>query len=161
MGSIGDVGTKPRFKTTTLAIPLAERSAHPRHTHAAWPRARLGCLRGLCSHPQFFPEAYHEFCKILSRSFLSASVERLVPSLSEFNWEIAHRVRNRNGALWLKVRFMPDLGNAMKQALSEFLANSGYRAILLQAVREVPDIGVTYYRTLPNFGERIARASCR
>ena len=83
-----------------------------------------------------------------------------MPSLSEFNGEIAHRVRNRSAVLWLKDRFMPDLGNAMKQALSEFLANSGYRAILLQAVREVPDIRITYYRTLPNFGERIARASC-
>ena len=160
-GQYCEVGTKPRFKTTTLAIPLAKRSAHPRHTHVAWPRSRLVCLRGLCSHPEFFPEAYHEFCERLSRSFLSASVERLVPRLSEFNGDTAHRVRHRNGALWLKVRFMPDLGNATQRALSEFLAHPGYRAILLQAMREVPDVRITFYRTLPNFGERLARASCR
>ena len=50
----GRIGTRPRFKPTTLAIPLGRDSAHPAHTHKAWPAARLMYMHSLCSDPRFF-----------------------------------------------------------------------------------------------------------
>eukprot|EP00959_Pyramimonas_sp_CCMP1952_P430955 9025683-Pyramimonas_sp.AAC.1 len=33
----GRIGTRPRFKPTSLAIPLGRDSARPMHAHEAWP----------------------------------------------------------------------------------------------------------------------------
>ena len=130
------VATRPRFKETSLAIPLAPSSAHPRHVHKAWPRARLLALRSLCSHEEFYDAACNEFRQRLSQSFLSDYVDRIMSTVGNLSTNRADRgTRPDARPMWLKLRFNPELGSTVPRALKRFLEHPGFRQIAMQAMR--------------------------
>lgn len=149
---------RPKFKDTTLSVPLLWSSAHPRHVHLSWPRARLQYLKQLCSSPSFYPAAKNEFISRLSMSYTRYQV-RLVTAEPVCAGAAPRASQRRSiGVTWCKLPFHPALEDAIQKAIASFLQDEMFRSILMRSLGWVPQVRVSYYRCLPTLAHMLVNA---